>query len=98
VVLTAGALGTGLAMYFKTEDVRDKYDDGGRTDSSLRKKGIRYYYITNAMWGVTGGMAAAAILFGIFTRWRKKPETEKGVSVMPGVSPGSVGLTLRLDY
>jgi hypothetical protein len=98
VVLTAGALGTGLAMYFQTEDVRDKYNDGGKTDSSLRKKGIRYYNITNAMWGVTGGMAATAIVLGIFTRWRKKPETEKGVSVMPGLSPGSVGLTLRLDY
>lgn len=96
-VLTAGAVGAAVGMYYKWQDALEKYDEGGQTDASLRKKGILYWKTTFGLFGAAGGAAAAAVVLGIFTRWRK-PEKNKQVSVMPGVTPGSVGLTVRFSY
>ena len=92
--VAAAALGAGIGMWATIRKMDQDCRKAPCTNAE-EKKGFTYQKITNAMWGVAGGAALAAGVLVIFTRWRKP---EKQVSVLPAVSPGSVGLTVRLQH
>jgi hypothetical protein len=99
--VAVGAGATALALHFRTNEIRDDYVAGGQTDADLRKKGIRYYWASSAMWGVAGAFALTAGVLAVFTKWSTSSEEREAgpaVSVMPAVGPESVGLTLRLTH
>jgi tetratricopeptide (TPR) repeat protein len=93
LAVAAGA--AAAATTVKAVQLHDRYmDEIGNLN--LRKKGMRYEDVANALWGVTGAFGVASVILAIFTRWRG-PEKETGVSVMPLVVPRGSGVALSWE-
>ncbi len=86
-VVAIAAVGTGL----KTWALRSQFDD--EPTLALLDQGNRYRITTNVLWGVAGGVAVAAGILAIFTRWRKAKKPT-GVTLSPQLGPGSIGLSV----
>ncbi len=91
--LAAGAVATGVMA-------KKDYDDfqKDRSNEALRDEGVKLVKITNGLWGAAGGMAAAAVVLAIFTRWKGKEKQEKATSVtaVPMITPGGGGLVITI--
>ncbi len=89
--LAAGAVATGVMA-------KKDYDDFQKdlSNEALRDEGIKLVKITNGLWGAAGGMAAAAVVFAIFTRWKGKEKQKEtsSVTAAPMITPGGGGLVI----
>jgi len=98
VVTLAGAaalIGTGV----KTNQIEDDYHANPNLDT--RAEGLRYKNATNAMIGVTAVAAAATVVLGIFTDWKKllsKKKESASTTVAPHLGPGGAGLTVSGSF
>ena len=93
--LAVGAAVGALAVSLRTREIHDDYMVS-QTDLLLRDRGIQYQRTTNALWGVAGAAAAAAVVLAIVTRWKRGEQPR--VTVIPAATDRGVGLTLQWNH
>ncbi|MCD6499622.1 MAG: hypothetical protein J7M25_15130 [Deltaproteobacteria bacterium] len=92
------AVAVGLAAGATWSSIHSKklYDDymDDRSNAQLRSDGITSVRTSNILWGVAGGLGAAAVILAVFTRWRRHSERNAAAQVIPIVSPGGAGVSV----
>lgn len=94
--LTAACTATAVITSVRAKQLHDDYMED-RTKSSLKDKGRMFEKITNAFWGISGGLATATVVLAIFTRWKKKAR-ESPISITPWVGPTAGGLSVEWQH
>jgi len=92
------AVAVGLAAGATWSSIHSKklYDDymDDRSNAQLRSDGITSVRTSNILWGVAGGVGAAAVILAVFTRWRNHSEQVGSTqSVVPLIYPGGAGVS-----
>ena len=85
--MTVVSLSLVTAFGTMTLSQKNDYYDSGWTNEKTKERGERYRTITNAMIGLSGASAAAALLFAISDLSGKKKD--RRVTVQPAVSTGA---------
>jgi len=68
IAVAGGAVGTGLMA----KKLHDDYE--ANPTRKTREDGLLMKNMTNALWGVAGGLAVASVVLAIFTRWKSSKE------------------------
>jgi hypothetical protein len=99
---STGMTGVSLALVTAfgtmTLNKKEDYRASGWTDADAKERGERYKTITNAMVGLAGASAAAALLVAIAdTNGHSKAGKDRAVDVSPSGS-GSSGVGFEISF